>query len=140
MGIFSKKKTEKKVEEAVKKTDEVKVEEKKPVKKVKKTKKEDVKKTHGNAYKNLVRPIITEKVSFLGMYNQYVFEVSAKANKIEIKKSIESLYGVLPIKVNIINVRGKTTRHGRTVGKRKNWKKAVITLKQGDKIDVYEGV
>ena len=139
MGIFSKKKVEKK-EETVKKTDNVKIEAKKSVKKVKKIKKEDVKKTHGDAYKNLIRPIITEKVSFLGMYNQYVFEVSAKTNKVEIKKSIKSLYGISPIKVNIINVRGKVTRHGRTTGKRKNWKKVIITLKQGDKIDVYEGV
>ncbi|MFH1610808.1 MAG: 50S ribosomal protein L23 [Patescibacteria group bacterium] len=142
MGIFSKKKTEKK-EEAVEKTDEVKVvQNKKPIRRsTRNVKGEGGKaKTHGEAYKNLVRPIITEKVSFLGMYNQYVFEVSEKANKVEIKKSIESLYGVSPIKVNIFNVRGKSTRHGRTVGKRKNWKKAIITLKQGDKIDVYEGV
>ena len=85
MGIFSKKKTEDKEVKQVKKTDEVKVVTKKEVKKAKK---EVIKKTHGNAYKNLVRPIITEKASYLGMNNQYVFEVAVKANKVELKNQL----------------------------------------------------
>jgi len=97
-------------------------------------------KTHGQSYKHLVRPLVTEKTAFLGTHNQYVFEVSTRANKIDIQKSIEALYGVKPISINMLNVRGKITRYGRSLGKRKNWKKAIITLKQGDKIEVYEGV
>jgi len=102
--------------------------------------KEELKHDHGEAYKYIVRPVITEKVSFMGMYNSYVFEVSPKANKVEIKKAIKKLYGVEPVKINVMNMSGKKVRYGRQFGKLKNWKKAIVTLKSGDKIDVYEGV
>jgi large subunit ribosomal protein L23 len=151
MGLFSKKKkVEKKdssneVKKQVKKPAEVKVAEK--VKKEKDKKNKDVKTVksefkheHGNAYKHLVRPIITEKASFLGMNNSYLFEVYPKSNKIEISKSIQKLYGVKPVKINIMKVRGKKVRYGRKFGNQKSWKKAIITLKQGDKIEIYEGV
>jgi len=128
MSIFKRKKTEEKKDEQLKKSDKIKIEKNEKVK------------NHGLAYKNLVRPIITEKVTLLGAQNQYVFEIAPKSNKVEIKKAIQSLYGVIAEKVNIINIRGKITRYGRSYGKRKNWKKAVVTLKQGDKIEVYEGV
>lgn len=161
MGLFNKKKTEEKKEQIVKsedvKVDHVKsakadnVARKKPAKKevkkiekkktVKKTiKKEDLKKTHGDAYKHLIRPLISEKVAMLGMNNQYAFEVSTRSNKVEIKKAIKTLYGVDAIKVNVIKVLGKKVRRGRKFGMTKNWKKAIITLKPGDKIEVYEGV
>jgi len=104
--------------------------------KVKKSKKEDTK----NAYNVLLKPLVTEKATFLASQNKYYFAVSKKANKIEIKRAIKSLYGVEPLDVNIINVLGKKVRYGRTAGKKKNWKKAIITLKEGDKIEVYEGV
>ncbi|MBI5621853.1 50S ribosomal protein L23 [Candidatus Falkowbacteria bacterium] len=94
----------------------------------------------GNAYQILVRPLITEKNTDLGAINKYVFAVSLKANKSEVRKAIRSLYGVDPIQINIANVRGKAVRYGRSQGMTKNWKKAIVTLKSGDSIQVYEGV
>jgi large subunit ribosomal protein L23 len=88
----------------------------------------------------LVKPMVTEKSSFIGQYGQYVFEVAPKANKIEIAKAVESIYGVKPISVNITHVRGKKIRYGRTIGRTKKIKKAIVTLKEGDKIEIHEGV
>ncbi len=92
------------------------------------------------AFKILIKPLITEKATTLVSLNKYAFKVVKNANKIEIKKAIKALYGVDPIAVNIINERGKRVTSGRIRGKKSNWKKAVITLKKGDKIEVYEGV
>ncbi len=92
------------------------------------------------AYRILIKPLITEKATHLVTQNKYSFAVAKSVNKNEVKKAIEGLYGVEPIDINIINVRGKFVRYGRTFGKKKNWKKAIITLKPGDKIDIYEGV
>jgi len=93
-----------------------------------------------DAYKVIVRPLITEKAANLGSENKYVFAVNIKANKIEIAKAVNEVYGIKPVRVNIICVKGKKVRHGRTIGQRKNWKKAVITLPEGKTIKVYEGV
>lgn len=150
MSLFRRKK-KKEDKDQVKKPEEVKIDEKTAItkdsektlrtqSKAKKGKKEDLKKVHGHAYKYLIKPIITEKASSLGVYNQYVFEVAPKSNKVEIKKAIENLYGVRPLKVNIINMRGKIVRYGRNFGRTRNWKKAIVTLRSGDKIDVYQGV
>lgn len=152
MGLFKRKK-KKEDKDQVKKPEKVEVdkktegvkdirtkEQKDKEKGEKKSKKEDFKKTPHQAYRYLIRPVISEKASGLGMYNQYVFEVAPKSNKIEIKKAVKSLYGVKPVKVNIINMPGKNIRYGRSFGKTKNWKKAIVTLRSGDKIDVYEGV
>lgn len=159
MGIFSKKtkeeekpaaaKADVKVEKKATKTPAVKAEKKvekkdtKPaVKKVAK-KKADGKAIKGGtdqAHKILVKPMITEKATALGALNKYVFEVNPKMNKVEIKKAIRSIYNVDPIAVNIANYSGKKVRFGRIKGQRKGWKKAIITLKAGDKIEVYEGV
>ncbi|OGF21044.1 50S ribosomal protein L23 [Candidatus Falkowbacteria bacterium RIFOXYB2_FULL_38_15] len=84
--------------------------------------------------------MITEKASFLGKYGQYVFEVKNTANKIEIAKAIEKVYGVKPLKVNIMEVRGKNVRYGKTMGKTKRRKKAIVTLPKEAKIEIYEGV
>lgn len=94
----------------------------------------------GRAYKILIKPLITEKSSFLNQYNQHVFEIDSKANKIEVAKAFESVYKIKPISVNVIKVKGKEIRYGRVTGRTKNWKKAVITLKPGEKIAVHEGV
>jgi len=104
--------------------------------KVKRTKKQDTK----DAYKVLIRPLITEKATELVSQNKYAFEVSKNTNKVEIKKAMKALYGVDALDVNIVNMRGKKVRSGRITGKKKNWKKAIITLKPGDKIEIYEGV
>jgi len=97
-------------------------------------------KKHGIAYRILVKPIITEKSGDLGVHNKYVFEVAINANKIDVAKSIEEVYGVMPRKVNIIKKQGKRVRFGRLHGKRKDTKKAIVTLPQGKTINVYEGV
>jgi len=94
----------------------------------------------GDAYRVLIKPLITEKGSSLGIFNKYIFEVASHTSKIEIKKAIKKVYGVDPIKVNIMNVLGKKVRYGRTEGRTKHWKKAVITLPQGQKIDIQEGL
>lgn len=88
----------------------------------------------------LVKPLITEKATNLVQLNQYVFEVSRGANKIQVAQAIEARYGVKPKKVNMLNNQGKITRRGRTVGKTKDWKKAIVTLPTGQTIKVHEGV
>ncbi|MFH1427973.1 MAG: 50S ribosomal protein L23, partial [Patescibacteria group bacterium] len=97
-------------------------------------------KKYGNAYQNIVKPLVTEKASALGVEDKYIFQVAPKANKIEIAKSIEEIYGIKPVSVNIINLRGKNVRYGRTIGRRKSWKKAIIKLPKGKTIKIYEGV
>lgn len=86
------------------------------------------------------RPIVTEKSAHLAAQGQYIFEVDPKANKIQVKNAIRTMYSVIPTSVNIQSVEGKQVRFGRTYGKRKDWKKAIVTLKKGQKIEVYEGV
>lgn len=86
----------------------------------------------------LVRPIITEKASVLtDRNNQVVFEVVRKANKYQIRDAVESLYGVEVKKLATMIVPGKLKRRGMSVGKRSNWKKAVVTLKEGNSIDFF---
>ena len=92
------------------------------------------------AYRVLIRPLLTEKGSHLGAENKYLFEVDYNTNKIEVAKAIETVYGVKPTKVNIIKLAGKVMRRGRTVGHRKNWKKAIVTLPKGKTIQIYEGI
>jgi large subunit ribosomal protein L23 len=99
-----------------------------------------VRRQHSSAYKVLVKPMVTEKASILVAQNKYAFEVSLAANKIEIAKAIEAVYGVKPESINIIPIRGKNIRYGKTKGKRKNRKKALVTLPEGKAIKVYEGV
>ncbi len=107
---------------------------------IKPGKKEKKIRRYGNAYKVLVKPLITEKAANLGAENKYVFEVSTSANKIEIAKAINEVYGIMPVNVNVINVQGKKVRSGRLQGKRKNWKKAIVMLPKGKTINIYEGV
>ena len=97
-------------------------------------------KLHGRAYAVLVKPMITEKATVLGSLNKYVFMVSVDANKIDVAKAIDEVYGVKPVNVNMIRSEGKTKRYGRFSGKRKDFKKAVVTLPKGKSIQVYEGV
>lgn len=88
----------------------------------------------------LVKPLVTEKATNLSAENKYVFVVKNKANKIEVAKAIESVYGVKPLEVNIINMKGKQVSRGRIRGQRKDWKKAIVTLAKGETITIYEGV
>ena len=93
-----------------------------------------------DAYRVLVKPLVTEKATNLAASNKYVFVVSEGANKISVAKAVESLYGVKPIKVNISNVSGKRVARGRIRGQRNDWRKAIVTLAAGQSIEIYEGV
>ncbi|ADG81184.1 50S ribosomal protein L25 [Thermincola ferriacetica] len=86
------------------------------------------------------RPVISERSMGLLEENKYTFYVDPKANKLEIKHAIQELFNVTVVNVNTMNVKGKTKRVGRFVGKTPNRKKAIVTLKEGDKIEVFEGV
>lgn len=87
------------------------------------------------------RPLITEKTSLQKeTSNQVSFEVARKANRIEIKKAVEKVFNVNVAGVRTIQVKGKVKRRGAILGKRKDWKKAVVTLKPGERIDFFEGV
>ncbi len=121
-------KKEKKIKE-VKKAPKVKVEPKPKKKRVKSKKNIEI------IYKSLKEPHITEKATNLAQQNQYVFKVFPRTNKIEIKKAIESLYGVDVISVNIINIPRKRKRLGRIKGFKPGFKKAIIKIKQGQKIE-----
>ncbi|MEI6288292.1 MAG: 50S ribosomal protein L23 [bacterium] len=89
-------------------------------------------------YGILVRALITEKSTDLSQFNKYVFLVASSANKITIAKAIESRYGVKPESVNIIRNEGKATRYGKTMGKTKDTKKAIISLPKGKTIKINE--
>lgn len=92
-------------------------------------------------YQIIRRPIITEKGTLLkDQNNQLVFEVHPKSNKAEIKKAVEKLFKVTVLSVQTQNRIGKPKRVGRSVGRRKDWKKAVVTLKEGHRVDFFEGV
>ena len=91
----------------------------------------------------LIKPVLTEKMLQMQEEAQkYGFQVARQANKIEIKKAIEGKFGVLVDKAHTVNVKGKTkrmnTRRGLTRGKRSDWKKAVVTLKEGYTIDLFQ--
>jgi large subunit ribosomal protein L23 len=90
-------------------------------------------------YQILQRSLITERATLLAEAKQgpqYVFRVSKNANKIEIRKAIESVFNVQVENVNTIVVKGKQRRQGRSVGRTSDWKKAFVTLKEGQTIDV----
>lgn len=95
----------------------------------------------GHAHRILHRHHLSEKTNQLSSIGRYVFKVATTANKIEVRKAIETVYDVHVTKVNIINVTGKNRRQGRTVGRTQDWKKAVVTLKAGEQIaGLAEGV
>jgi large subunit ribosomal protein L23 len=84
------------------------------------------------------RPIaLTEKASLLREANQVVFEVLRTANKVQIREAVQSLFKVKVTQVNTLVMRGKDRRMGRGYGKMQNWKKAIVTLKEGDTIDFF---
>lgn len=86
------------------------------------------------------RPVVTEKSTDLkATRNQIVFEVDKRANKVEIKNAIEKLFKVKVTDVRTMQIMGKRKRMGRKMGKRPDWKKALVTLRAGDIIDFFEG-
>ena len=93
----------------------------------------------------LIRPIVTEKMERItDKFNQYGFIVEKSANKLQIKKAVEELYGVTVDSINTINHDGKMktryTRSGYLVGRTNSYKKAIVTLKEGEKIDFYSNI
>ena len=87
----------------------------------------------------LVRPLITERTTQLMAEGKYVFVVAKAANKIEIAKAVAEVFKVKVAKVNTVNVTGKKKRMGRTEGKRPDYKKAIVTLHEGETIEFFEG-
>jgi large subunit ribosomal protein L23 len=91
-------------------------------------------------YQTIIRPIVTEQTSAAYQEKgEYTFEVAPDANKASIKQAIEKLFGVKVTGVWTLNVRGKTRRVGTTSGRRPHWKKAIVTLRDGDTISIFEG-
>ena len=89
----------------------------------------------------IIRPLITEKITQLQeTLEKYGFEVHPKMNKIEVARQIEERFNVKVKSVRMMNVKGKLKRMGRTEGRRKDWKKAIVTLHKGHKIELFEGV
>jgi len=87
------------------------------------------------------RPLITEKTSIQKeKYNQLTFEVDRRANRIEIKRAVETVFNVSVSDVKTIQVTGKIKQRGRIIGKRRDWKKAIVRLMPGERIDFFEGV
>ncbi|CUS35794.1 MAG: 50S ribosomal protein L23 [Nitrospira sp.] len=87
----------------------------------------------------LVQPLLTEKITGLREKSNTVgFVVHPEANRVQVKQAVESLLKVKVEKVNLMNVRGKMKRLGRFAGRRSDWKKAFVTLKEGEKLEMYE--
>lgn len=128
LDIFKKKRTKKKAAKS-------------PVKVAPKTepvvyKKSEAKKDLNQAYAQISKPHISEKATMLGKSNQYVFDVLSNASKHEIKKAVESLYNVNVIAVKIINIPGKARRKGGHMGFQSGYKKAIVRIKEGQKIEI----
>jgi large subunit ribosomal protein L23 len=87
----------------------------------------------------IVQPMISEKMEYLQeAQRKYAFKVRPSANKIEIRQAVEAIYNVTVTDVNVMNRKGKKRRVRYTEGRRSNWKRAVVTLKEGDSIEYFE--
>ena len=92
-------------------------------------------------YDIIIRPVVTEKTSIQKEdLNQVSFEVDRRANRVEIRRAIEQIFKVRVADVKTMQVKGKVKQRGRIVGKRKDWKKAIVKLMPGERIDFFEGV
>jgi len=92
-------------------------------------------------YDIIKRVLITEKSTIVkDEWNQYVFAVDKRANKIEIANAVEKLFKVRVLDVRTLNMQGKKKRLGKTMGEKPSWKKAVVTLAEGNRIEIFEGV
>ena len=92
-------------------------------------------------YEIIKRPLITEKTNVQKeLANQLSFEVCREANRIEIKKAIESIFNVRVAEVRTMQIKGKIKQRGRITGKRRDWKKAIVKLMPGERIEFFEGV
>jgi large subunit ribosomal protein L23 len=92
------------------------------------------------SYDLIKRPVITEKTNIQKeSYNQITFEIDHRMNRVEIKKAVESIFKVRVAAVRTMQVKGKTKQRGRILGKRRDWKKAIVKLMPGERIDFFEG-
>ena len=87
----------------------------------------------------LIKPIVTEKSTALMEEGKYTFQVPLNVTKIEIRQAVEQVFNVKVQAVNTMRYEGKLKRMGRTQGRRSDWKKAVVTLKPGEAIELFEG-
>lgn len=87
----------------------------------------------------ILAPIMTEKSNEQRAGNKYAFIVNKRANKIQIENAIHELFQVRPVHCNVVNVKGKPKRRGRHEGTTSSWKKAIVTLREGESIQIFEG-
>jgi large subunit ribosomal protein L23 len=93
-----------------------------------------------NAHQIILRPLITEKNTNLMVLNKYCFEVDRNASKTQVKHAIEEIFNVTVMRVHTMNLRGKRRRRGMRYGYTNDWKKAIVTLAEGDRIELFESV
>lgn len=94
-----------------------------------------------NIYGIIKGPVVTEKSTIQkDEENKVVFKVDRNANKVEIRNAVHKLFNVKVLDVNVLTVKGKKKRMGRFIGKKSDWKKAIVTLKPGESIELFEGV
>ena len=91
-------------------------------------------------YSVVIRPLITEKATLLAGDRKYAFEVDRRANKNQIRSAVQMAFDVQVTKVNTLNVRGKRRMVGRRVSQTRSWKKAIVTLAEGNTIQIFEGL
>jgi large subunit ribosomal protein L23 len=92
-------------------------------------------------YHTIRRALITEKsTAAKDESNKYIFEVDRRANKIEVATAVEKLFKVKVVDVHVMNILGKKKRVGRVMGEKRSWKKAIVTLAPGNRIEIHEGV
>ncbi len=90
-----------------------------------------------NAREIIIRPIITERAFDMQELNRYTFEVDKRASKIEIAQAVEEIFNVTVLKVNTVNVKSKPKRMRMIEGRTRTWKKAIVTLVEGDSIELF---
>lgn len=94
-----------------------------------------------NIYEVIKRPLVTEKgMKAQGTLPAYTFEIDKRATKDDVRRSVEKIFGVHVVKVNTSRLRGKVKRVGNSIGRRPNWKKAIVALRAGEKIEIFEGI
>ncbi|MDR3559284.1 MAG: 50S ribosomal protein L23 [Candidatus Pacebacteria bacterium] len=99
----------------------------------------EVKTTENIAYRILVEPWITEAATMAAQMNKYIFKVAKVASKSEVKRSIEELYKVTVLSVRTVTLPAKKRIRGRVIGRKPGFKKAIVTVKEGESIDVFGG-
>lgn len=93
-----------------------------------------------NIHEILIRPLITEKNTLLGLQHKYCFEIDRRANKPLVKQAVETIFKVDVTAVNVVSMKSKSRRVGKTMGKTQPWRKAIVTIKPDQRIEIFEGV